>query len=217
MAIVLYSYYRSSASYRVRIVLNLKKIDYTICTVHLVKNGGQQHQQDYLSLNPQGFVPVLEVDDKVISQSTAIVEYLEESYPNPPMLPSAAIDRAYVRSLVQIIACDIHPLNNLRVLEYLKKTSDFENARPIWYCHWIREGFAALEQQLSLHANKGLFCYRDTPGMADAFLIPQVYNALRFECDMNPYPLISAIYENCNQLKAFVNASPENQPDAELS
>lgn len=216
MAIVLFSYHRSSASYRVRIALNLKKIDYEIRPIHLIKNGGQQHQPDYLSLNPQGLVPILTVNNKVISQSSAIIEYLEEVYPDPPMLPTTAVERAYVRSLVQLIACDIHPLNNLRVLEYLKRNFNFENARPTWYCHWIREGFAALEQLLNANEHKGLFCYGDSPGMADAFLIPQVYNALRINCDMNPYPLISAIYLNCNRLTAFTDAAPGNQPDAEL-
>ena len=216
MAIVLYSYFRSSASYRVRIALNLKGIDYQICAVHLVKDGGQQNQSDYLALNPQGLVPVLAVDDiTVLSQSSAIIEYLEEKYPNPPLLPSAVIDRAYVRSLVQVIACDIHPLNNLRVLKYLKKNLDFDDADKSWYFHWLREGFIALEQRLNAHVNKDLFCFGDTACIADAFLIPQVYNALRFGFDLQAFPLINNIYRHCMQQSAFINAAPEKQPDAE--
>ena len=216
MSIILYSYFRSSAAFRVRIALNIKAIDYQIRPIHLVKNGGQQHQPGYLELNPQGLVPVLQVNEQVISQSSAIVEYLEETYPSPAMLPDLAIDRAYVRSLAQIIACDIHPLNNLRVLEYQKKEWDIkEDDKQIWYRHWIQQGFAAFEQRLEENNNNGLFCFGLTPGIADAFLIPQVYNALRFNCDMQPYPLIQGIYDNCMQQTAFANAAPENQPDAE--
>ncbi len=215
MSVVLYSYYRSSASYRVRIALNLKKIDYEIHPVHLVKGGGQQCQPDFLAINPQGLVPVLVVDDAVISQSSAIIEFLEEVYPEPALLPISAMERARVRSLVQLIACEIHPLNNLRVLQYLKNNLDFEDAGRSWYCHWIREGFAAFEQMLKANGHRGTFCHGDTPGMGDAFLIPQVYNALRFSCDMNPYPLINFIYQNCIRLPGFKDAAPENQPDAE--
>jgi maleylacetoacetate isomerase len=214
VSVILYSYFRSSAAYRVRIALNLKKIDYEIRPVHLLKNGGEQIQPDYLKLNPQGRVPVLLVDHTVLTQSAAIIEYLEEAYPKPPLLPVETLARAYVRSLVQTIACDIHPLNNLSVLNYLRNSlkDGFENA---WRCHWIHQGFTALEQCLQQQHNESRFCYGDLPGMADAFLIPQVYNAIRFGCEMHNYPLISAIYENCNQDPAFINAAPENQPDAE--
>lgn len=216
MAIILYSYFRSSAAFRVRIALNIKAIDYQIRPIHLVKNGGQQHLSGYLELNPQGLVPVLQVNEQVISQSSAIVEYLEETYSRPSMLPDSAIDRAYVRSLAQIIACDIHPLNNLRVLEYQQKEWGIkEDDKQIWYRHWIQQGFTAFEQRLEENNNNGLFCFDLTPGIADAFLIPQVYNALRFNCDMQPYPLIQGIYDNCMQQTAFANAAPENQPDAE--
>lgn len=215
MAIVLYSYFRSSAAFRVRIALNIKAIDYQIRPIHLVKNGGQQHQPGYLELNPQGLVPVLQVNDQIINQSSAIIEYLEETYPSPAMLPDSAIDRAQVRSLAQMIACDIHPLNNLRVLEYLQKNWDVNDAKQTWYRHWIQQGFAAFEQRLEENDNNGLFCFDYTPGIADAFLIPQVYNALRFDCDMQPYPLIKGVYDNCMQQTAFANAAPENQPDAE--
>ena len=215
MPVILYSYFRSSAAYRVRIALNLKKIDYEIRPVHLLKNGGEQYKADYLALNPQGRVPVLVVENTILTQSSAIIEYLEEVYPFPPLLPANAVDRAYVRSLAQIIACDIHPLNNLRVLNYLKDTlkSEFQ---PAWRNHWMQQGFSAVEQLLQKSDARGRFCFGDIPGMADAFLIPQVYNALRFECEMKNFPLISSIYQNCLQETAFSNAAPENQPDAEL-
>lgn len=214
MSVILYSYFRSSAAYRVRIALNLKNIDYEIRPVHLLKNGGEQFNADYLALNPQGRVPVLVVEDQVLTQSSAIIEYLEEVFPNPPLLPANALERAYVRSLVQQIASDIHPLNNLRVLGYLKVNLkiDFEQ---VWRTHWIQEGFCALEQQLHKNDYRGRFCFGDTPSMADAFLIPQVYNALRYGCKMESYPLISGIYDNSTQVTAFLNAAPENQPDVE--
>ncbi len=215
MSIILYSYYRSSAAFRIRIMLNIKAIDYQIHPIHLSKNGGQQHHSQYLKLNRQGLVPALAVDDCVISQSSAIFEYLEETYPRPHMLPDSAIDRAYVRSLAQIIACDIHPLNNLRVLQYLQTNWDIKDDQQTWYQHWIEQGFTAFEQRLEENENNGLFCFGYTPGIADAFLIPQVYNALRFNCDMQAYPLIKGIYDNCMLQSAFTNAAPENQPDAE--
>lgn len=216
MSVILYSYFRSSAAYRVRIALNLKNIEYEIRPVHLLKNGGEQFNADYLALNPQGRVPVLVVENKVLTQSSAIIEYLEEAYPSPPLLPTNAIERAYVRSLAQIIACDIHPLNNLQVLAYLKgfvKEDGFEQG---WRIHWIQEGFAAFEQLLQKNEYCGQFCFGDMPGMADAFFIPQVYNAFRFGCEMSSFPLISGIYENCLRETAFFNAAPENQPDAEF-
>ncbi len=215
MAIILYSYFRSSAAFRVPIALNIKAIDYQIRPIHLLKNGGQQHQPEYLQLNPQGLLPVLAIDDLIISQSSAIIEYLEQIYPSPAMLPELAIDKAYVRSLAQIIACDIHPLNNLRVQEYLQKKRDNEDDKQLWYHHWIQQGFSAFEQRLEENDNNGLFCFSNIPGIADAFLIPQVYNALRYSCNIQPYPLIKGIYDNCMQQIAFVNAAPENQPDAE--
>lgn len=215
MSVILCSYFRSSAAYRVRIALNLKNIDYEIRPVHLLKDGGEQFNADYLALNPQGLVPVLIVENKVLTQSSAIIEYLEEVFPNPPLLPANPIERAYVRSLAQIIACDIHPLNNLRVLNYLKDTVE-NGFQQAWRSHWIQEGLAAFEQLLQKHGYFGRFCFGGMPGMADAFLIPQVYNALRFECKMKSYPLIRGIYENCLQEAAFSNAAPESQPDAEL-
>lgn len=214
MSIILYSYFRSSATYRVRIALNLKNIHYEIRPVHLLKNGGEQFNANYLELNPQGRVPVLVVDNAALIQSSAIIEYLEEIYPDPPLLPSKAIERAYVRSVVQIIACDIHPLNNLRVLNFLKNSLHYEFQQS-WRSHWIQEGFAALEQLLEKHTYRSRLCFGDTPSMADIFLVPQVYNALRYERKMERFPLISGIYENCMQEPAFSNAAPENQPDAE--
>jgi maleylacetoacetate isomerase len=214
VSVILYSYFRSSAAYRVRIALNLKHIDYEIRPVHLLKDGGKQFNADYLALNPQGRVPVLVVENTVLTQSSAIIEYLEEMYPTPPLLPTKALDRAYVRSITQTIACDIHPLNNLRVLKYLKDAvkDDFYQA---WYCHWIQDGFTALEQLLDKHGCNGQFCFGSKPGLADIFLIPQVYNALRYGSEMRNYPLIRGIYANCMQLAAFSNAAPEQQPDAE--
>ncbi len=214
MSVILYSYFRSSAAYRVRIALNLKKIDYEIRPVHLLKHGGEQFNADFMALNPQGRVPVLVTKNQVLTQSSAIIEYLEEAYPSPPLLPADALDRAYVRAVAQLIACDIHPLNNLRVLNYLQDVFQFD-AKQTWYCHWIQDGFAALETRLQQSPGRGGFCFGDTPGMADAFLVPQVYNALRFNCAMARFPMISAIYQNCLQEMAFTNAAPENQPDAE--
>ncbi len=214
MSIILYSYFRSSAAYRVRIALNLKNIEYEIRPVHLTKNGGEQFNADYLGINPQGRVPALVVQGQVLTQSSAIVEYLEEAYPTPPLLPADKMDRAFVRSLAQIIACDIHPINNLRVLNYLKAAFQFDDNRG-WYFHWIQEGFTALEKLLQKSDRLGRFCFGDTPGLADTFLIPQVYNALRFHCDMGNFPLISSIYQNCIKETAFIDASPENQPDSE--
>lgn len=216
MSIVLYSYFRSSAAFRVRIALNIKAIDYQIRPIHLVNEGGQQNQSEYMKLNPQGLVPVLQVDEQIISQSSAIIEYLEETYPNPALLPESASDRAYVRSLAQIIACDIHPLNNLRVLKYLQNNFAVnDDAKQAWYHHWIKKGFTSFEQRLRENENNGLFCFGYTPGIADAFLIPQVYNAIRFNVDMQPYPLIKGINDNCMPQTEFANAAPENQPDAE--
>ena len=215
MSIILYSYFRSSAAYRVRIALNLKNIDYEIRPVHLLKNGGEQYNSDYLALNPQGRVPVLVVENKVLTQSSAIIEYLEETYPSPPLLPANAVERAYVRTIAQIVACDIHPLNNLRVLAYLKDSVKEDGFEHAWRIHWIQEGFAALEQLLQKQGYCGRFCSGGMPSMADAFLVPQVYNALRFGCEISSFPSIGSIYKNCLQETTFINAAPEHQPDTE--
>ncbi len=215
MSLILYSYYRSSASYRVRIALNLKALDYQTRAVHLLKNGGEQYDKDYLSLNPQGLVPTLVDGHLVLTQSSAIIEYLEEQYPDSPLLPEGSANRAYIRSIVQLIACDIHPLNNLRVFSYLKNTMDYDDSEQLWYKHWIKQGFTALENRLVHHQCNGHFCFGKQAGIADTFLIPQVYNALRFNCDLSHYPLVNNIYKHCMHQSEFIAAAPENQLDAE--
>lgn len=209
----LYTYFRSSASYRVRIALNLKGIAYEPHFVHLGR--GEQRLPDYLSLNPQGLVPALVDNGYVLTQSLAIIEYLEETYPKPSLLPTRALERARVRAMAQAVACEMHPLNNLRVLNYLTATLGHgKEERLAWYSHWIAEGFAALEQML-LSPATATFCHGDSPTLADICLVPQVYNALRFSCDLSPYPTVQRIYETCMTLQHFRSASPENQPDAE--
>lgn len=216
----LYSYFRSSAAYRVRIVLNLKQISYTTVPVHLVRNGGEQHLTEYLNINPQGLVPSLDITapngkPQIITQSGAIIEYLEERFPQPALLPINLIERAYVRTLMQIIACDMHPVNNLRVLHYLENAFDCDNAEKMrWYHHWLATGFSAIEAQLTRRGNTQ-YCYHEQITMADVYLIPQVYNARRFNLDMTPYPTINRIYQRCIHLPAFSEAAPEQQPDAE--
>jgi maleylpyruvate isomerase len=209
---ILYDYFRSSAAFRVRIALNLKGLPAERRFVHLRR--GDQRAPAYLELNPQGLVPLLVVGDRHLAQSIAIIEYLEERHPLPPLLPQGAEDRAWVRSIALAIACDIHPINNLRVLQYLKKTLEVEEAgRDEWYRHWIRVGFGPLEAQLS--GRTGRFCFGDTPTLADVCLVPQVFNAQRLEVDMGAYPRIRAIHEACMQVPAFADAQPSRQPDAE--
>lgn len=212
----LYTYWRSSSAYRVRIALNLKQLDHELVPVHLVKDGGEQNHEAYRRMNPQGLVPVLVDGSRIIRQSIAIIEYLDELYPEPPLLPANIRSRSRVRSIAHTIACEIQPLNNLRVLMYLEKEAGLNKAaRNEWYQTWLAEGFAAVEDLLEQSPTTGEFCEGDTPTMADACLIPQVYNAIRYECDMSPYPLIAQINENCMALTAFQRAAPENQPDAE--
>ncbi|MCV6625070.1 MAG: maleylacetoacetate isomerase [Cellvibrionaceae bacterium] len=205
----LYSYFRSSAAYRLRIALNLKAIEHQIQPVNLLK--GEHKSDEYLALNPQGLVPALELDDgRVINQSTAMLEFLESQYSQHPLLPADSFEAAQVRAWVNIIACDIHPIDNLRVLKYLTGTlGASEDQKTAWYQHWITEGFKALEPQL-----QGPFCFGDAPTLADVYLVPQVYNALRFETDMSQFPKIMAIYQHCNQQAAFSDAKPESQADA---
>lgn len=206
----LFSYFRSTAAYRVRIALNLKGVDYRLSPVNLVS--GDQRGADYLAVNPQGLVPALRLDDgQVIAQSTAILEWLEETRPTPSLLPGSAGQRARIRSWVNIIACDIHPLNNLRVLNYLKNTLGLdEEAKTTWYHHWLKLGFDVLEQQLV----GSPYCAGSEVSLADVYLVPQVFNAHRFGLDMAPYPGIQAICEACNRLEAFQRAKPDQQPDA---
>jgi len=212
----LYGYFRSSAAYRVRIALNLKGLSYESISVHLQKGGGQQHAADYLKLNPTGLIPTLVDGQLNIAQSMAILEYLEEVYPEPALLPSDAAGRARVRSIAQAIACDIHPLNNLRVLQYLKhELNADEAARDAWYRHWIDRGLSAVEAMLAGHPSTGKFCHGDRVSLADVLMVPQVANARRFDCDLSKMPTITRIVEECNALDAFARALPERQPDAE--
>ncbi len=213
----LYSYWRSSSAYRVRIALNLKELDYELVPIHLVRDGGQHHHADYMKLNPQALVPVLTDGGRVFRQSMAICEYIEEAYPERPLLPPADIrSRARVRALAQMIACDIQPLNNLRVLMYLDKELGVKGQRKTdWYKYWITDGFTALEALLEQSPTTGYFCDGDEPTLADAFLVPQVYNALRFEIDLSGFANINRIYGHCIEEEAFALAAPEAQPDAE--
>ncbi|MFC3458081.1 maleylacetoacetate isomerase [Massilia haematophila] len=212
----LHTYYRSSASYRVRIALNLKGLAADPSYVHLSKNGGEQFGAAFDSVNPQHLLPVLEDDGLVLPQSLAIIEYLDETRPEAPLLPADPKGRARVRALSQAIAADIHPINNLRVLKYLSEqlgvSADQKNA---WYRHWVALGLEALERQLAGHPATGRFCHGDTPTMADCCLVPQLYNARRFECDLSGYPTLLAIDARCAALPAFAGALPDVQPDAD--
>ena len=211
----LYSYFRSSAAYRVRIALALKELDFTMVPVHLLKNGGEQHAPDYLHLNPEGLVPTLVEDGHTLTQSLAIIEYLDETHGPRSLLPETPLERARVRSLAQQVACDIHPLNNLRVLKWFAHEMNIDKlVRDTWYRHWIQVGFDALEASLQSDAT-GQCCHGDTPGLADCCLIPQVYNAGRYEMDLAQWPTIQRIAEHCNSLPAFQSARPEAQADAE--
>jgi maleylacetoacetate isomerase len=215
----LYSYFRSSASYRVRIALNLKGLPYDIVPVHMLRNGGEQLTEEYRKVNPQALVPALVDDaagDAALTQSLAIIEYLDEAYPTPALLPSTPADRAFVRSLALAVACEIHPLDNLRVLRYLVHTLKVsEDEKNAWYRHWIVQGLKAIETTLANDARVGKFCYGDTPTLADCCLVPQVFNAQRFNCDLSDMPTIVRINDACLALDAFVKASPAQQSDAE--
>jgi len=211
----LYSYFRSSAAFRVRIALNLKGLDANLVPIHLLRDGGQQLLPAYRSLNPDGLVPLLVDQGVALHQSLAIIEYLEETHPTPPLLPSTPLDRAYVRALAQSIACDIHPLNNMRVLKYLKRLNVDDAARDEWYRHWIEVGFQALEIRLARDTRTGDFAFGDSPTMADLCLVPQVFNAKRFSVDLDAFPVIRRIAEHANGLPAFQDAAPAAQPDAE--
>lgn len=213
--IELYSYWRSSAAYRVRIGLNLKALPHQITPVHLVRDGGQQHSEAYAALNPQELVPTLRHGSCVLYQSMAILEYLEEVFPDAPLLPDDAPGRARVRALAQLVACDIHPLNNLRVMQFFSDTwSVPQPEREDWTRHWMRVGFDAMERMLVESVETGRFCHGDVPGLADCCLVPQLYNARRFSLDLDAYPTLVRIEAACLALPAFDAARPENQIDA---
>lgn len=210
----LYSYYRSSAAYRVRIALNLKGISYEQSAVHLVQDGGQQHNEVYKDLNPQKLVPTLVDGKTVIGQSLAIIEYLEEKNPEPALLPKKADQRAYVRQIALAIACDIHPLNNLRVQQYLARELEADQAaKNKWQIHWLKEGLGAVETLISNSSHAGEFVCGAKPGLAEAFIVPQLYNARRVSLPLEDYPRLIAIDNLCAEMKEFQDAHPENQPD----
>ena len=212
----LYTYFRSSAAYRVRTALNLKGLAYEAVPVHLLRDGGQQNQPAYRALSPLGTVPALQTGDGTFTQSLAIIEYLDEIHPLPPLLPASAEDRARVRALAQTIACDIHPVNNLRVLQYLgKHFAATQEQKDAWYRHWVNAGLLAVEQLLSAHPATGAFCHGDAPTLADCCLVPQVFNARRFDCPLDALPTLQRIVAACEALPAFCNAAPAMQPDAE--
>lgn len=215
--LTLYGYWRSSAAYRVRIALNLKGLAYRQVPVHLVRDGGEQNGEAYQALNPQGLVPLL-VDEEnggaPIAQSLAIIEYLEEIFPVPAILPADPVERAQVRAVALHLACDVHPLNNLRVLQYLGRELGADDAaKNAWYRHWVAAGLAAVEQGLAAYGDT--FSLGTRPGYLEACLIPQVYNARRFDCDLDAYPRILALTARCEALEAFRHAAPDAQPDAQ--
>ncbi|CAM4360548.1 maleylacetoacetate isomerase [Bordetella tumbae] len=212
----LYSYFRSSAAYRVRIALNLKGLSYEYLGVHLLKNGGEQLSESYRELNPTALVPTLIDGDVVLGQSMAIIEYLDETHPDPALLPADPVGRARVRAIAQTIACDTHPLNNLRVLKYLKRELKVDDAaKDAWYRHWVDLGLGAVETMLANSPATGKFCHGDTPGLADLCLVPQVYNARRLQCDLSAMPNVVRIDAACRELQAFDLAGPDKQPDTE--
>ena len=212
----LYGYFRSSAAFRARIALNLKGIEPELRFIHLLKEGGQQHTAEYKTLNPMELIPALVHDGQLITQSLAIMEYLDEIVPEPPILPKDALGRARVREIACVIACDIHPVNNLRLAQYLKREfhiSDEQQAN--WQRYWITLGFEALEKMLSLSKDTGTYSYGDSPTVADICLIPQIFNARRVNLEVERYPTLSRIFAHAMQHPAFDAAQPKNQPDAE--
>ena len=214
----LYSFWRSSAAFRVRIALNLKGMDYEVIPVHLLRDGGEQRTNEYAEKNPNRLVPLLTNGAHTIHQSLAIIEYLEEIQATPALLPKTAIDRAWVRALAMDIAIEIHPMNNLRVLRYLIKTLGVSpEAKDTWNQHWMNLGLASLEKQLSTDSRVGRFAYGDQPGLIDICLAPQIFNALSAKMDMKAYPTLIKIFNECMKLPAFIDASWEKQIDAEGS
>jgi maleylacetoacetate isomerase len=210
----LYTYFRSSASFRVRIALNLKGLDYETAFVHLPR--GEHRAPAYGELNPQALVPTLEDAGALLTQSLAIIEYLEETRPQPPLLPKDPPGRARVRSLAMLIACEIHPVNNLRVLQHLKRAlGQNEEQVNAWYRHWIADGLAKFESDLVREQRGGRFCHGDAPGMADCCLVPQIFNAQRYQCDTSAFPATMRVFAECMKMEAFDRAQPAKQPDAE--
>jgi len=210
----LYTYFRSSAAFRVRIALNLKGLAVRAHTVHLRK--GEHRGADYLGVNPQGLLPTLIVDGHRLTQSLAILEYLEERHPRPALLPGDALGRARVRALADLVACEIHPLNNLRTLAYLRSHLGQDEAGiATWYRHWIADGLEKLEAALTQDGGAGIYCHGDQPTIADCCLVPQIFNARRFDSDLKPFPTIMRIFGACMELDAFQRAQPSAQPDAE--
>jgi maleylpyruvate isomerase len=211
----LYGYYHSSAAFRVRIALNLKGLAYDSAPVHLLRGGGEQLTAEFAALNPQKLVPVLIDAGRPLTQSLAIIEYLDETHPQPPLLPSAPEARARVRGLALAVACDIHPLNNLRVLRYLKRELEIgDDGRDGWTRHWIALGLGAIEKLLDADEATATFCHGEAPTIADICLVPQIFNAKRVDCDLEPYPTVMRVFDACMTLDAFAQARPESQPDA---
>jgi maleylacetoacetate isomerase len=215
--LVLYSYWRSSAAFRVRIALNLKGLHYETRAIHLLREGGEQHTPAYAALNPQELLPTLLDGERVLTQSMAILEYLDETRPQPPLLPADAAGRARVRALAQVVGCDIHPIGNLRVLQWIDSQFNADDEqKSVWMRHWVSSGLHALETMLASSKDTGRYCHGDTPGLADACLVPQVYNARRWKVPLGDYPTILRIDATCATLDAFHHAMPEQQPDAQV-
>jgi len=212
----LYNYYRSSASFRVRIALKLKGLNYDYVPVHLTRGGGEQFAPEFKSLNADALIPVLDDDGRVLTQSLAIIEYLDETHPEPPLMPALPLDRAYVRGFALTIACEIHPLNNLRVLRYLvEELGASEDSKNTWYRHWVEQGLAALEARLVAERRNGRHVLGDQVSIADVVLVPQVFNARRFDCRLDHVPTLMRIFDHCMEMPAFADAQPSRQPDAE--
>ena len=210
----LFTYFRSSAAFRVRIALNLKGLPYEPVFVHLAK--GDHRKPEYAGKYPQGLLPTLITDGRALSQSLAIIEYLDETHPHPALLPKDPPGRARVRSLALLVACEIHPLNNLRTLQYLKRgLGQSEDQVSNWYRHWIADGLGKLEADLAASSAAGKFCFGDAPSMADCCLVPQIFNARRYDSDLAPYPRVMRVFDECMNLEAFARAQPSQQPDAE--
>jgi maleylpyruvate isomerase len=212
----LYSYFRSSAAFRVRIALNLKGVPYEVVPIHLLKGGGEQFSEQYVRTNPLSLIPALEVGSRVLFQSLAIIEFLEEQYPQPALLPSDPAARAYVWAIALTVACDIHPLNNLRVLRYLVRDLHVSDQdKDAWYRHWAEMGLGQLDRILVSRGLSGRYAFGDQVTIADLTIVPQVFNARRFGCDMKAAPTVAAICDRCMELDAFARAEPSAQPDAE--